>query len=178
MSDRIDCLVLGLGNVLCRDDGAGVAAIHALRRRWDVADGVVALDGGTLGLSLLPVVERADRVILIDAIRGDGPPGSPVRIDGAAVATAVYERLSVHQIGVADLLGGAAILGRYPSRVILLGVVPATTELGLGCTPAVAAAIPDLIDRVVAELAALGFPCTPNPDPGRAREEAAHALGL
>ena len=177
-TDRIPCLVLGLGNVLCTDDGAGVAALHRLLREHRLADGVLALDGGTLGLSLLPLVERAERVVIVDAIRGDGPPGSPVRVEGEEVASAVYERLSPHQIGVADLLGGAALLGRYPSRVVIVGVVPASIELGLGCTEVVADAIPGLVDRVVAELDALGFPCTPA---GRApawSSDDARALGL
>ena len=107
-------------------------------------EGVVALDGGTLGLSLLPLVDSADQVILIDAINGDGPPGTQVRIEGDEVAPAVYERLSPHQIGVADLLAGASLLDKYPERVVILGVVPESIELGLERTPAVAAAIPEL----------------------------------
>ena len=57
MSDRTPVLVLGLGNVVCTDDGAGIAAIHMLIREYDLPEGVVALDGGTLGLSLLPLVD-------------------------------------------------------------------------------------------------------------------------
>lgn len=161
MSDRIDVLVLGLGNVLCCDDGAGVAALHLLRRDHEMPAGVVALDGGTLGLDLLPLVERADRVILIDAVRADGAPGTLVRISGDEVAPAVRDRLSPHQIGVADLLGGAALLDRYPDEVVIVGVVPATTELGLGCTPAVAARVPALVDGTLAELARMGYAAAP-----------------
>ena len=90
MTDRTPVLVLGLGNVVCTDDGAGIAAIHKLIREYDLPEGVEALDGGTLGLSLLPLVDRADQVILLDAIRADGPPGTQVRIEGDEVAPAVY----------------------------------------------------------------------------------------
>lgn len=158
MTDRIPVLVLGLGNVVCSDDGAGIAAIHKLIREYDLPEGVEALDGGTLGLSLLPLVDRADQVILVDAISADGPPGTPVRIEGDEVAPAVYERLSPHQIGVADLLAGASLIDRYPDRVVILGVVPESIELGLGRTPAVDASIPALVDRVVEELKLLGYP--------------------
>lgn len=161
---RTSVLVLGLGNVLCSDDGAGVNAVHRLRRAYELPAGVHALDGGTLGLDLLPLVERADRVILIDAVRGDGAPGTMVRLTGADVAPAVRERLSPHQIGVADLLEGAALLDHYPDEVVIVGVVPATTELGLGCTPAVHARIDDLVSRTVAELARMGYPVTPRTD--------------
>ena len=158
MTDRTPVLVLGLGNVVCMDDGAGIAAIHKLLREYEMPEGVVALDGGTLGLSLLPLVDSADQVILVDAIKADGPPGTQVRIEGEEVAPAVYERLSPHQIGVADLLAGASLLDRYPDRVIVLGVVPDSIDLGLERTPAVEASIPELVDRVVKELASLGYP--------------------
>jgi hydrogenase maturation protease len=178
--DRIPLLVLGLGNVLCADDGAGVAALHLLRRGFELGDGVVAVDGGTLGLALLPLLERAARVVLVDAIRDDAPPGTLVRLDGDEVAPAVRDRLSVHQIGVADLLAGASWVGRYPELVVLIGVVPATVELGLGRTDAVEAAIPALVDAVVAELTALGFPPRPIAAgvPARSKDRATAALGL
>ncbi len=180
-NDRIPLLVLGLGNVLCTDDGAGVVALHRLRRAWAMAEGVVTVDGGTLGLALLPMVERAERVLMIDAVRGDGPPGTPVRITGDDVAPAVYERLSPHQIGVADLLGGAAMLGRYPSAVVIVGVVPASVDLGFERTPAVEASLPGLVTRVVAELTAMGFPPTPlvaGALQERNLDDAARALGF
>ncbi|HTM19250.1 MAG TPA: hydrogenase maturation protease [Kofleriaceae bacterium] len=158
---RTPVLVLGLGNLLCTDDGAGVAAVRRLIDGWELPGEVQAVDGGTLGLSLLPLVDSADEVILVDAIRGDGPAGSLLRLEGDEVGPAVYERLSVHQIGVADLLAGAALVGRYPRRVVLLGVVPASLELGVEPTPAVAASIDGLVDGVVAELRAMGHTCRP-----------------
>lgn len=178
---RIPVLVLGLGNVLCADDGAGVVAVHRLRREYHLGLGVVAVDGGTLGLSLLPLVERAERVILIDAVRAEGAPGTAVRIEGDEVAPAVYERLSPHQIGVADLLGGAALLDRYPREVVIVGVIPASTDLGMERTPAVEASLAGLVARTAAELAAMGFPPVPrtrDPEPERSRDDAARALGL
>jgi hydrogenase maturation protease len=175
---RIRVLVLGLGNVLCGDDGAGVIALHRLRRIVDVPDGVRLVDGGTLGLDLLALVAAADRVILIDAVGADAAPGTPVRLAGDDVAPAVYERLSAHQIGVADLLAGAALCDRYPSEVVIVGVVPATTELAFGCTPAVEAALDDLVERVIAELRAFGVEPVRRSEPYLARDDAARALGL
>jgi hydrogenase maturation protease len=150
-------LVLGLGNLLCGDDGAGVAAVELLRERFQAPDGARVLDGGTLGLSLLPYVEDSRDAILVDAIRADGPPGSPVRLEGFDVPLAAMERLSVHQVGVADLLGGAHLVGRLPHRLILLGVVPESIELRFGCSASVEAALPDLVERIVAEAGAWGY---------------------
>lgn len=172
--ERTPVLVLGLGNVVCTDDGAGIAAIHKLIREYDMAEGVRALDGGTLGLSLLPLVDSADQVILVDAINGEGPPGTLLRIEGDEVAPAVYERLSPHQIGVADLLAGASLLDRYPDRVVILGVVPESIELGLERTPRVEAAIPALVERVVEELTELGYPPVPSENRDESHGSTAH----
>lgn len=181
-SDRpVPLLVLGLGNVICGDDGLGAVAVHLLQRRYQAPEGVSVLDGGTLGLSLLPYLEEAHEAILVDAIRGDGPPGSFVRLEGDDVAPAVASRLSVHQVGVADLLEGARWRDRYPSRVVLLGLVPESLELGLGRTPAVEAALPGLVDRVVAEARTLGHVFVPRVSDGtgvRSSGDLAHVFGL
>lgn len=154
---RVPLLVLGLGNVLCGDDGLGAVAVHLLLRRYRAPEGVFVLDGGTLGLSLLPYLEDAQDAILVDAIRDDGPPGTFVRLEGEDVAPALASRLSVHQVGVADLLDGARWRERYPSRLILLGLVPQTLELGFARSPAVEAALPGLIDQIVIEALRLGY---------------------
>lgn len=182
MTDRTPVLVLGLGNVVCEDDGAGVAAVHELVREYRLPDGVLALDGGTLGLSLLPLVDSADVLLLVDAVRAEGPPGTLVRIEGEDVAPAVYERLSPHQIGVADLLAGASLLDRYPSRVVLLGVVPESLGLGLARTRAVQAKIPALVRSVVGELRNLGYSPIRRSDSDETRDRSpdyvARTLGL
>jgi hydrogenase maturation protease len=165
-----ELLILGLGNLLCGDDGLGVAAIDRLAASYEAPPGVRILDGGTLGLSLIHWVSEAKRVILVDAIRAEAPPGTLVRLSGEAVSGAVRERLSVHQIGVADLLDGLRLIDRYPGQLVLLGLVPEAIELGDRLTPAIAASLPKLVDEVAAEAATLGFPLTPHapnldPDP-------------
>jgi hydrogenase maturation protease len=152
----VPLLVLGLGNVLCGDDGLGAVAVHLLQSRYRAPDGVLLLDGGTLGLSLLPRLEQAQEAILVDAIRAEGPPGSFVRLEGDEVAPAVAARLSVHQVGVVDLLEAARWCGWYPSRLILLGVVPESLDLGVRRSAAVEAALPALVERVVEEARELG----------------------
>jgi hydrogenase maturation protease len=161
MSERTPLLILGLGNVLLEDDGVGSAAVTALLDRYVPPDDVRVLDGGTLGLSLLPYVDAADAVILVDAVKADEAPGACVRLDGDDVAPAVATRLSPHQIGVADLLDGARWLDRLPPRVMLLGLVPESMELAVGLSPRVHAALPDLVKQIVAAAEELGFTFEP-----------------
>jgi hydrogenase maturation protease len=157
MSKSIPLLVLGLGNVLLEDDGIGAAAVALLVERYEPPLGVDVLDGGTLGLSLLPYLEDADAVILVDAIRADKTPGSFVRLDGDDVPPAVATRLSPHQVGVADLLDGARWLEQYPARLVLLGLVPERMDLAVGLSRRVRLALPTLVDHIVDEARALGF---------------------
>jgi hydrogenase maturation protease len=157
MSERPSLLVLGLGNLLLQDDGVGGAAVALLLERFNTPRDVRVLDGGTLGLSLLPYLEGAGAVILVDAVRADERPGSIIRLDGEDVAPAVATRLSVHQVGVSDLLDGARWLDRYPGRVVLLGLVPESMELAVGLSPLVRASLSDLVERVADEALALGF---------------------
>jgi hydrogenase maturation protease len=157
MNERTPLLVLGLGNVLLEDDGVGAAAVSLLLDRFQAPAGVRVLDGGTLGLSLLPYLQSADAVILVDAVRADGAPGTVVRLDGEDVAPAVATRLSPHQVGVADLLDGARWLEQYPRRVVLVGLIPASMELAVGLSPLVHASLGTLVEVVVDEARSLGF---------------------
>ena len=182
MTGARSLLILGLGNVICGDDGLGVAAVERLARDYELPEGVEALDGGTLGLSLLAHVTGADDLLLVDAIRTGAAPGTLVRLEGDDVAPAVRERLSVHQIGVADLLDALRLLDEVPRRLVLLGLEPETLELGLGCSPAVEARIDELIAAVTGEAAALGHPLSRRPAhaplPARGDRRALDALGL
>jgi hydrogenase maturation protease len=157
MSSPTPLLVLGLGNVLLQDDGVGPNAVALLLDRYEAPAGVSVLDGGTLGLSLLPYVEDAKRVILVDAVRTDAPAGALVRLDGRDVLPAVATRLSPHQVGVLDLLDGARFRDRFPSYVALIGIVPDAFDLSMTLTPPVAAALPALVEAIVDDARRLGF---------------------
>jgi hydrogenase maturation protease len=154
-------LILGLGNLLCTDDGVGPAVAQAIAGTRVVPDGVQVLDGGTLGLALLPYLEDAECAILVDAIEIDAPAGTLVRLEGDEVGPAVAARLSVHQVGVSDLIEAARWRERIPPTLVLHGVVPQSTELGIELSPRVQAAVPSLIDAVLDEARALGFPLPP-----------------
>ena len=171
----IGVLVLGLGNVLLGDDGIGAAALSRLERDWRIPDGVRLEDGGTLGLTLLGLLADAEQVIIVDAVRTDDPPGSLVRIDGAAVIDAVRDRLSVHQVGVADLLDAARLIDCYPAGVTLLGLVPETIDLSVERSVVVDRRLDDLVDAIIREVQSHGYELVP--ETGMAgRDRPVHAL--
>jgi hydrogenase maturation protease len=157
MDSRSSLLILGLGNLLCRDDGLGAFVAQEIAGTRIIPEGVRVLDGGTLGLALLPYLEDAERAVLVDAIQTDDAPGTFVRLEGDEVGPAVAARLSVHQVGVSDLIEAARWRDRIPPTLVLLGLVPESTDLGVGLSPAVLAGMPALVERVCEEAARLGF---------------------
>lgn len=169
-------LVLGLGNVLLGDDGVGAAAVDRLERDYHIPPEVRLVEGGTLGLSLLDEIAEAQHVILVDAVATDAPPGTPVRLDGADVVDAVRDRLSVHQVGVADLLNAARLIGRYPASVVLLGLVPGLIGLGVGRTREVDAALDALVSAILREVQTLGYQLVLRPQGCGGGDRPIHAL--
>lgn len=150
-SQRI--IVLGLGNLIRRDDGVGVHAIHQLFRDQRIPESVELLDGGTLGLQLLPAIQDATHLLAIDAINNGAPPGTIFRFDISEIEP-LPGTPSVHQIGFSDLLAALRLLERFPEKMVLLGVQPAETGWGHTLSSTVQAALPELIEAAIDELQA------------------------
>lgn len=141
-------LVMGVGNTLLQDDGIGVHVTESLRNssQADPASsdpGFEFIDGGTIGLSLLPEIEDAEAVIIVDASETGERPGTLRIFRGNEIDRQLSgKRRTVHEVAVADLFAAAAIRGRSPARRALVAIQPASTELGLEPTADVRAAIP------------------------------------
>ena len=149
-------LVLGIGNSLMNDDAVGVTAVEELLSRYTFPAGVTIVDGGTLGLDLLPMLEGVKKLLIIDAIDMGAKPGDLFRLAGEEVPRAFASKLSVHQMGVQDLLAVAELQGHVPEELVVWGVQPGSIEMEMRLTPAVAAAMVPLLDGVAGELAGWG----------------------
>jgi len=152
----VGILVLGLGNLLMGDDALGVHAVRRLQERFVFPEKVRLLDGGTLGLDLLPQLEGVGRLLIVDALEMQREPGTIVRLSGEEVPRAFAGKLSVHQMGLQDLLAVAELQGHLPPEIVVWGVQIATIELGLQLSAAVGQALEQVVDAVAAELAAWG----------------------
>lgn len=148
--------VVGIGNVLMGDDGVGVHAIHALREGFADSDDVLLIDGGTMSLDLLPFIEKADKLLIIDAVNAGKRPGVIVCIEGTEVPVYLSEKLSVHQIGVPDLLFSAGFLGMLPRDLCLIGVQPGNLVVDISLSAELNAAMGPLVRTVVEKLRSWG----------------------
>lgn len=149
--------VLGIGNVLMGDDGLGVAALAAFRRRFGEPDGVALIDGGTAGMELLEDIAELDFLLVVDAIADGKEPGSLIHLADEAVPVFFRRNLSPHGIGFSDVLAALEFMGRAPREVVVLGIQPESLDLSLALSPRVAARLPELVGRIAGELATRGF---------------------
>jgi len=148
-----EVVVLGLGNPLIGDDGTGLVLLERLRERGPWPDTVELVDGGTWGLSLLPAICDAERLLVLDAVRTGAPAGTVLRGEGDAVPR-LYERpLSPHQIDLREVLAAAVLLDALPAQLAVIGIEPGSAEgLRIGLTPAVEAALDRAVDEAVRTL--------------------------
>jgi hydrogenase maturation protease len=126
--------VIGIGNILMSDDGAGIFALQELEKRYSWPDYVELIDGGTKGLELLPFVEDRDRLLFIDAVNFGKEPGYVGELTKDQIPDHFATKLSVHQIALPDLIGAGRLLGTLTEEIHLVGIQPEYIETGYGLT--------------------------------------------
>ncbi|MDR1427806.1 MAG: hydrogenase maturation protease [Bifidobacteriaceae bacterium] len=139
MRPRPAVIVLGIGNPIMGDDGVGLELLASTRAaRPDPR--IEYIDGGTGGMELLPEIEDAERLLVLDAVAGT-EPGTVVRLSGEHLPRLLAGAISPHQVGLRDVLAAARLLGREPRAVEVVGVVPGAIELRLGLTSQVSRSV-------------------------------------
>jgi hydrogenase maturation protease len=142
-----DILILGIGNILMRDEGVGAHVARHLAASLE--GGGISLprhtrvvDGGTLGLELLPMIGEAQAVVFVDAVDSDQEPGKVAIWHGSDLERSLDSHISAHEVGAADLLALGRLLATLPEQVALVGIQPGAVEVGLEMTAAVEMAVP------------------------------------
>lgn len=152
--------VFFVGNRLMLDDGVGPAAYDEIMAAYDIPDNVTLLDVGCMALDMLSYVDRCDLILTVDAVDGTGDaPGTVYRFPPDAMARHCGAMASLHDLRLVDLFDAASLLG-YEAEGYCLGMQVdnmAPEEYVVGLTPQVHAALPLLVETVVAELARRGF---------------------
>jgi len=156
---RSGTLVIGVGNSLMGDDGLGIAAVEHFRDGWVVPDDVALVDGGTWGLNLLPLVEQAEHVIFVDAIRRDEEPGTLTLLEGADLPSYLSMKLSPHEVDLRDVLALAELRGTLPSDICVIGLEPAAVHLSTRLSPLLECMLPRLYTAIAAQLETWGHRC-------------------
>lgn len=135
-------VIVGVGNLLLSDDGAGIHAVRRLRRDARVGSAARIIDGGTVGTNLLAEVCGCEKLLIIDAVDVGLPPGTTIRMDFSGPDRQKIESRNAHQSGIPGLLDDLRLLGQAPRQVVLVGVQPGAMGWGTELSPEVASALP------------------------------------
>lgn len=165
MNDRV--LVMGIGNLLWADEGFGVRVVEALHSRYVFPESVTLLDGGTQGIYLLPFVQSAQRMLVVDAVDFHLPPGTLMQARNEEIPTYYgLHKMSLHQANFQELLSLAKLSNQHPEQTALAGVQPLDIgDYGGSLTAPVRAAVEPAVEAVLAILREWGVEATPREAP-------------
>jgi len=154
MKDNIT--ILGVGNILYSDDGAGVRVVEKLEKEYDFPDNVSIVDGGVLGINLLGVISIAKKLIVVDTVLNHGKPGDLHRLDHDEIPNRILAKNSLHQVDLIEALTLCNALDHVPQTTII-GIEPKDLNtLSENLTQVVEAKIDLLVQKVLEELTAIG----------------------
>lgn len=155
MSTKI--ALIGLGNLLLSDEGVGVHIISEMNRCFHIPDEICLLDGGTLGLDLLPLLEGKEKVLFIDAVDFQQEPGSMGIIEDVNLPSFLEPKLSLHHVGLSDLLFASSFQGNKPAKIVLIGIQPERVEVGLNLSETLCKKVPLVLKLIVKKLQEWGI---------------------
>lgn len=144
-------VVLGVGNILLKDEGVGVRVIEELDK-LDLPSNVEVVDGGTLGLNLLPVIEKADLLIVVDVVEANSESGTIFRFEPSDIDISSGEgKMSLHQVTLLEVLKLAAMMGKNP-RTVIFGIEPKEIDWGDSLSDEIKEKVPTLVNLVLEEI--------------------------
>jgi len=157
-------IILGLGNILTKDEGFGVHFLRWFLERHRLPEDVEAVDGGTLGYVLLDLFDRCERMVVIDTIKLDDPPGSVYRFTHEEMSRYLPPPTTAHEVSFADVLCKAEMIGELP-EIIFLCIIPGEwRDMGLEMTAEMTERLPVMERLLLAELENLGIGTEPTGD--------------
>ena len=143
-------LILGVGNLLLKDEGVGIHAINELEKETLPPD-VSLMDGGTGGLYLISWLQEYDRIIMIDATLDSNPPGT-IRLIRPRFASDFPHLMSAHEIGLRDMIEAMSLMGNLPEILLIVISVADINEVGTELSPELQAVLTEIVELVKKQL--------------------------
>lgn len=142
-------VVLGVGNILLTDEGLGVHVVEDLKANYNFTPQISLIDGGTMGMELLTYMRGMKKILLVDAVNGGEAPGTIYEFPHRELEQYFTDHISVHEVGMQDILRIRAIQENPLEDAIVIGVEPESLEVGFEPSELVQHALPEVKDRVL-----------------------------
>ncbi len=150
-------IVLGLGNILLSDEGVGVKVVQELTEKYEFPQTVEIVDGAVGAFSLLPYIESAKKLLVIDAVLGGEPPGTIYKLKDEDILHQIMEKISLHEVSFSDILNLAKLKGNYPEEIVIIGIEPKSLEMSLELSDEVKKNYNKLLNEVLVQLKTWGI---------------------
>ena len=154
-------VVLGVGNILLTDEGLGVHVVEDLKANYTFTPQISLIDGGTMGMELLTYMRGMKKILLIDAVNGGEAPGTIYEFPHRELEQYFTDHISVHEVGMQDILRIRAIQENPLEDAIVIGVEPESLDVGFEPSVPVQKALPEVKDRVLCVLREWGVQIEP-----------------
>ena len=137
VAEKSGILVIGIGNILLSDEGVGVHVVNALIKKYRFEPEIEIIDGGTMGSELIAFFQDNKKIIIVDAVNFDQKAGFIGSIENEHILRKLTNKMSVHHLGLTDILFNLRIIGVEPEEIFLLGIQPESVEVNLEMTETV-----------------------------------------
>jgi hydrogenase maturation protease len=164
--DKKEVVILGLGNILLSDEGVGVKIVQELIEKYEFPENVEVVDGAVGAFLLLPFIESAKKLLVIDAVSGGEPPGTIYKFKDEDIPQQIMEKLSIHEVSFSDILNLAKLRENYPEEIVIIGIEPKSMEMSLELSEEVKSNYNKLLNEVFAQLKDWGIQVIPKTKEG------------
>jgi len=144
-----DVLILGIGNILHKDDGLGVFIVNQINASVkDLPKYVEVADGGVLGYDLLSLMSGREKIVIVDALKADDVPGSVYKFPAKHLRDG-NNKFSLHEMGVKKIIDMLTLTGETP-EIEIIGIVPEDIQtLEIGVSDSVKKSIPKAVEYIL-----------------------------
>jgi len=150
-TDQPKIVILGIGNILLRDEGVGIHLVRMLDKNDIDYDNLEIIDGGICP-EIVSFIEDAYKLIIVDAIKGGKEPGTIYRLSADDVMADSATPICSHQVSIIDSLRILGLIGKGPRDTIIIGIEPKNMDYGLELSPEVKEKLVELKKIVAAEI--------------------------
>ncbi|MEW6410959.1 MAG: hydrogenase maturation protease [Candidatus Zixiibacteriota bacterium] len=142
-------VIMGAGNILMKDDGIGVHVVQAMQNNQGLPGGVELIDAGTAALDTFNLLDGVEKLIIIDAIKGGGMPGTIYKLTPDDIREKPRNTISLHQMSLLQALASNLLLGSAPSDITIIGVEPKEISMGTELSEEIAGRVEAIVEIAI-----------------------------